>query len=397
MNKLTVKDVDVFNKRVFVRADFNVPQDENGNITDENRIIGALPTIKYLLENQAKIVLCSHLGRPKDGFDAKYSLAPVAKRLNELLGGVVTLAKDVIGEDAKAKAAALKPGEILLLENVRYHKEETKNDPEFAKQLAQFGEVYVNDAFGTAHRAHASTAGVCDYIPVSVAGFLIAKELEVMGGALDNPKRPFVAILGGAKVSDKIGVINNLLDKVDSLLIGGAMAYTFALAKGGKVGNSKVELDKVDLAKELLQKAQEKGVQLLLPVDNVAADDFSADANSQVVDSLNIPDGWQGLDIGPKTCENYANVIKDAKTVIWNGPMGVFEFEKFAVGTKAVAQALANNADAITIIGGGDSAAAIEQLGFADKVTHISTGGGASLEFLEGLELPGIARLNDKK
>lgn len=397
MNKLTVKDVDVFNKRVFVRADFNVPQDENGNITDENRIIGALPTIKYLLENQAKIVLCSHLGRPKDGFDAKYSLAPVAKRLNELLGGVVTLAKDVIGEDAKAKAAALKPGEILLLENVRYHKEETKNDPEFAKQLAQFGEVYVNDAFGTAHRAHASTAGVCDYIPVSVAGFLIAKELEVMGGALDNPKRPFVAILGGAKVSDKIGVINNLLDKVDSLLIGGAMAYTFALAKGGKVGNSKVELDKVDLAKELLQKAQEKGVQLLLPVDNVAADDFSADANSQVVDSLNIPDGWQGLDIGPKTCENYANVIKDAKTVVWNGPMGVFEFEKFAVGTKAVAQALANNADAITIIGGGDSAAAIEQLGFADKVTHISTGGGASLEFLEGLELPGIARLNDKK
>ena len=397
MNKLTVKDVDVFNKRVFVRADFNVPQDENGNITDENRIIGALPTIKYLLENQAKIVLCSHLGRPKDGFDAKYSLAPVAKRLNELLGGVVTLAKDVIGEDAKAKAAALKPGEILLLENVRYHKEETKNDPEFAKQLAQFGEVYVNDAFGTAHRAHASTAGVCDYIPVSVAGFLIAKELEVMGGALDNPKRPFVAILGGAKVSDKIGVINNLLDKVDSLLIGGAMAYTFSLAKGGKVGNSKVELDKVDLAKELLQKAQEKGVQLLLPVDNVAADDFSADANSQVVDSLNIPDGWQGLDIGPKTCENYANVIKDAKTVIWNGPMGVFEFEKFAVGTKAVAQALANNADAITIIGGGDSAAAIEQLGFADKVTHISTGGGASLEFLEGLELPGIARLNDKK
>ncbi|HEY8443624.1 MAG TPA: phosphoglycerate kinase [Clostridia bacterium] len=398
MNKLTVKDVDVTNKRVFVRADFNVPQDENGNITDENRIIGALPTIKYLIEHKAKIVLCSHLGRPKgDGFDAKYSLAPVAKRLNELLGGVVTLAKDVIGEDAKAKAAALKPGEVLLLENVRFHKEETKNDPEFAKQLAQYGEIFVNDAFGTAHRAHASTAGVCDYIPVSVAGFLIAKELEIMGGALENPKRPFVAILGGAKVSDKIGVINNLLDKVDSLLIGGAMAYTFALAKGGKVGDSKVELDKVDLAKELLQKAQEKGVNLMLPVDNVAADAFSADANSQVVDSLNIPDGWQGLDIGPKTCENYAKVIKDAKTVIWNGPMGVFEFEKFAVGTKAIAQALADNPEAITIIGGGDSAAAIEQLGFADKVTHISTGGGASLEFLEGLELPGIARLNDKK
>jgi 3-phosphoglycerate kinase len=398
MNKLTVKDIDVTNKRVFVRADFNVPQDENGNITDENRIIGALPTIKYLIEHKAKIVLSSHLGRPKgEGFEAKYSLAPVAKRLNELLGGVVTLAKDVIGEDAKAKAAALKPGEVLLLENVRFHKEETKNDPEFAKKLAEYGEIFVNDAFGTAHRAHASTAGVCDYIPVSVAGFLIAKELEIMGGALENPKRPFVAILGGAKVSDKIGVINNLLDKVDSLLIGGAMAYTFALARGGKVGDSKVELDKVDLAKELLQKAQEKGVQMLLPVDNVAADAFSADANAQLVDSLNIPDGWQGLDIGPKTCENYAKVIKEAKTVIWNGPMGVFEFEKFAVGTKAIAQALADNPEAITIIGGGDSAAAIEQLGYADKVTHISTGGGASLEFLEGLELPGIARLNDKK
>ncbi|HEY8419966.1 MAG TPA: phosphoglycerate kinase [Clostridia bacterium] len=398
MNKLTVKDIDVTNKRVFVRADFNVPQDENGNITDENRIIGALPTIKYLIEHKAKIVLSSHLGRPKgEGFEAKYSLAPVAKRLNELLGGVVTLAKDVIGEDAKAKAAALKPGEVLLLENVRFHKEETKNDPEFAKKLAEYGEIFVNDAFGTAHRAHASTAGVCDYIPVSVAGFLIAKELEIMGGALENPKRPFVAILGGAKVSDKIGVINNLLDKVDSLLIGGAMAYTFALARGGKVGDSKVELDKVDLAKELLQKAQEKGVQMLLPVDNVAADAFSADANAQVVDSLNIPDGWHGLDIGPKTCENYAKVIKEAKTVIWNGPMGVFEFEKFAVGTKAIAQALADNPEAITIIGGGDSAAAIEQLGYADKVTHISTGGGASLEFLEGLELPGIARLNDKK
>lgn len=398
MNKLTVKDIDVTNKRVFVRADFNVPQDENGNITDENRIIGALPTIKYLIEHKAKIVLSSHLGRPKgEGFEAKYSLAPVAKRLNELLGGVVTLAKDVIGEDAKAKAAALKPGEVLLLENVRFHKEETKNDPEFAKKLAEYGEIFVNDAFGTAHRAHASTAGVCDYIPVSVAGFLIAKELEIMGGALENPKRPFVAILGGAKVSDKIGVINNLLDKVDSLLIGGAMAYTFTLARGGKVGDSKVELDKVDLAKELLQKAQEKGVQMLLPVDNVAADAFSADANAQVVDSLNIPDGWQGLDIGPKTCENYAKVIKEAKTVIWNGPMGVFEFEKFAVGTKAIAQALADNPEAITIIGGGDSAAAIEQLGYADKVTHISTGGGASLEFLEGLELPGIARLNDKK
>ena len=396
MNKLTVKDVDVSGKKVLVRADFNVPQDENGNITDENRIIGALPTIKYLIEHKAKIVLCSHLGRPKNGFEPKYSLAPVAKRLNELLDGCVTLAHDVIGEDAKAKAAALKEGQVLLLENVRFHKEEEKNDPAFAKELAQFGEIYVNDAFGTAHRAHASTAGVADYIKTSVAGFLISKELDIMGGALEEPKRPFVAILGGAKVSDKIGVINNLLEKVDSLLIGGAMAYTFGLAQGGKVGNSKVELDKVDLAKELLKKAQERKVQLLLPVDNVVANDFNANADSQVVESMKIPDGWQGLDIGPKTAENFANVIKNAKTVIWNGPMGVFEFEKFAVGTKAVAQALAKS-NAITIIGGGDSAAAVEQLGFADKITHISTGGGASLEFLEGLELPGIARLNDKK
>ncbi|HEY8389655.1 MAG TPA: phosphoglycerate kinase [Clostridia bacterium] len=396
MNKLTVKDVDVFGKKVLVRADFNVPQDENGNITDENRIIGALPTIKYLIEHKAKIVLCSHLGRPKNGFEPKYSLAPVAKRLNELLGGCVTLAKDVIGEDAKAKAAALKPGEVLLLENVRFHKEEEKNDPAFAKELAQFGEIYVNDAFGTAHRAHASTAGVADYITTAVAGFLIAKELDIMGGALEDPKRPFVAILGGAKVSDKIGVINNLLEKVDSLLIGGAMAYTFILAKGGKVGDSKVELDKVDLAKELLKKAEEKKVDLLLPVDNVVGDDFKADANSQVVESTKIPEGWQGLDIGPKTAENFAKVISNAKTVIWNGPMGVFEFEKFAVGTKAVAEALAKS-NAITIVGGGDSAAAVEQLGYADKITHISTGGGASLEFLEGLELPGIAKLNDKK
>lgn len=396
MNKLTVKDVDVAGKKVLVRADFNVPQDENGKITDENRIIGALPTIKYLIEHKAKIVLCSHLGRPKNGFEAKYSLAPVAKRLNELLGGCVTLAKDVIGEDAKAKAETLKPGEVLLLENVRFHKEEEKNDPAFAKELAKFGEVYINDAFGTAHRAHASTAGVADYIKTSAAGFLISKELDIMGGALEDPKRPFVAILGGAKVSDKIGVINNLLEKVDSLLIGGAMAYTFILAKGGKVGDSKVEIDKVELAKELLKKAEEKKVQLLLPVDNVVADDFDADANDKVVDSSKIPDGWQGLDIGPKTAENFAKVIASAKTVIWNGPMGVFEFEKFAVGTKTVAEALAKS-NAITIIGGGDSAAAVEQLGYADKITHISTGGGASLEFLEGLELPGIARLNDKK
>ena len=381
---------------MFVRCDFNVPLDENGRITDENRIQGALPTIKYLLENGAKVVLASHLGRPKNGPEAKFSLKPVADRLNELLGGKVTMANDVIGEDAQAKVAALKNGEAVLLENVRFHKEEEKNDPEFAKKLAGFADIFVNDAFGTAHRAHASTEGISHYVETSVAGFLIEKELEVMGGALSDPKRPFVAILGGAKVSDKIGVINNLLEKVDKLLIGGAMAYTFIVAKGGKVGNSKLEADKVELAKELIEKAQAKGVELYLPVDTVIAREFSADAESDVCETMAIPEGWEGLDIGPKTAAIFADVIKTAKTVIWNGPMGVFEFPKFAVGTKAVAQALADNPDAITIIGGGDSAAAIEQLGYADKVTHISTGGGASLEFLEGKVLPGIACLNDK-
>ena len=396
MNKKTIRDVNVEGKKVFVRCDFNVPLDENGRITDENRIQGALPTIKYLLENGAKVVLASHLGRPKNGPEAKFSLKPVADRLNELLGGKVTMANDVIGEDAQAKVAALKNGEAVLLENVRFHKEEEKNDPEFAKKLAGFADIFVNDAFGTAHRAHASTEGISYYVETSVAGFLIENELEVMGGALSDPKRPFVAILGGAKVSDKIGVINNLLEKVDKLLIGGAMAYTFIVAKGGKVGNSKLEADKVELAKELIEKAQAKGVELYLPVDTVIAREFSADAESDVCETMAIPEGWEGLDIGPKTAAIFADVIKTAKTVIWNGPMGVFEFPKFAVGTKAVAQALADNPDAITIIGGGDSAAAIEQLGYADKVTHISTGGGASLEFLEGKVLPGIACLNDK-
>lgn len=396
MNKKTIRDVNVEGKRVFVRCDFNVPLDENGKITDENRIQGALPTIKYLLDHGAKVVLASHLGRPKNGPEAKFSLKPVAERLNQLLGGKVTMANDVIGEDAQKKVAALKNGEAVLLENVRFHKEEEKNDSEFAKKLASFADIFVNDAFGTAHRAHASTEGISHFVKTSVAGFLIEKELEVMGGALADPKRPFVAILGGAKVSDKIGVINNLLEKVDKLLIGGAMAYTFIVAKGGKVGMSKLEADKVDLAKELLEKAKAKGVELYLPVDTVIAQEFKADAESKVCETMAIPDGWEGLDIGPKTAELFAGVIKTAKTVIWNGPMGVFEFPKFAVGTKAVAQALADNPKAITIIGGGDSAAAIEQLGYADKVTHISTGGGASLEFLEGKVLPGIACLNDK-
>jgi 3-phosphoglycerate kinase len=396
MDKLTVKDVDVKGKRVLVRCDFNVPQDEAGRITDENRIIGALPTIEYLMKNGAKTVLCSHLGRPKNGFEDKFSLKPVADRLNRLLGGKVTLSKDVVGPDAEAKVKACKEGAVVLLENVRFHKEEEKNDPEFSQKLAAFADVYVNDAFGTAHRAHSSTAGVADYVKTCAAGFLIEKEVEIIGGALKNPARPFVAILGGFKVSDKIGVINNLLDKVDSIVIGGAMAYTFLVAKGGKVGNSKLEKDKVELAAELLEKAAKKGVKMHLPTDTVITERFAADAESKVCDSMCIPDGWEGLDIGPKTAESFSGVIKTAKTVIWNGPMGVFEFERFAVGTKAVAQALADNPSAVTIIGGGDSAAAIEQLGYADKVTHISTGGGASLEYLEGKLLPGIECLTNK-
>ena len=394
MNKKTIEDVDVNGKRVLVRVDFNVPMDEDKNITDENRILGALPTIQYLLKHGAKVVLCSHMGRPKGEFNMKYSLAPVAKRLGELLGMEVKMAKDVIGPDAEATVASLKEGEVCLLENLRFHKEEEKNDPEFAKKLASFGEIYVNDAFGTAHRAHASTAGVTQYLP-SVCGFLIEKELRIMGGALENPERPFLAILGGAKVSDKIGVINNLLEKVDVLIIGGGMAYTFQKAMGGHIGNSLCEEDKLELAKELLARAAYKGKRIVLPVDNEAGNSFSNDCLHITVHSQEIPDGFEGMDIGPVTREMFVNEVKRAHTIIWNGPMGVSEFPVFAEGTRAVAQAVAEN-PGITIIGGGDSAAAIQKLGFADKVTHVSTGGGASLEFLEGIELPGVAALDDK-
>lgn len=395
MNKKTIEDIDVSGKKVLVRVDFNVPLDENGRITDETRIKAALPTIKYLLEHNAAVILCSHLGRPKGEFNMKYSLAPVASRLKEIFGeNRVTFASDIIGESAKQAVSSLKPGNIVLLENLRFHKEEEKNDPAFAKALAAYADIYVNDAFGTAHRAHASTAGVADYLP-AVAGELIGKELSIMGKALDNPERPFVAILGGRKVSDKIGVINNLLEKVDTLIIGGAMSYTFFKAMGLNIGNSLVEEDKLSLAKQLLAKAEAKGIKMLLPVDCVLANDFNAQAEMLTVDYDKIPDGWEGMDIGPKTRELYAQAIKPAKTVIWNGPMGVFEFPRFAEGTKAVAKAM-SECSGTTIIGGGDSAAAVEQLGFASKITHISTGGGASLEFLEGLELPGVAALNDK-
>ena len=394
LGKKTVEDICVCGKKCIVRCDFNVPMSD-GVITDDKRIREALKTVKYLKENGAKIILCSHMGRPKGEFNMKYSLAPVAERISELMGCPVAMATDVIGEDAKAKAAALGEGEILLLENLRFHKEEEKNAPEFAKALADFAEIYVNDAFGTAHRAHASTAGIADYLP-AVCGYLIQKEIDVMGKALNDPARPFVAILGGAKVSDKIGVIENLIDKVDSLVIGGGMAYTFFKAKGWSVGDSICEDDKVCLAKELMAKAEAKGVKMLLPVDTVVGKEFKEDTEHMTVPSCEIPDSWQGLDIGPKSVELFSDAIKNAQTVVWNGPMGVFEFEAFAVGTKAVAKAVAESG-AISIIGGGDSAAAVEQLGYADKMTHISTGGGASLEFLEGLELPGIAALNDKE
>ena len=394
MNKKTIEDIDVSGKRVLVRCDFNVPLDGT-KITDDTRIVAALPTIQYLLDHNAAVILCSHLGRPKGEFNMKYSLAPVAERLSEKLDKKVVLAKDVIGEDAKKCVDAMKPGDIVLLENVRFHKEEEKNDPEFAKKLASFAEIYVNDAFGTAHRAHASTEGVAHYLP-AVAGFLIGKELDVMGKALENPARPFVAILGGAKVSDKIGVINNLLDKVDTLISGGGMSYTFQKALGGSVGNSLCENDKLDLAKEMLEKAKAKGVRMLLPVDNVCGQEFSNDTMRITVHSKQIPDGWEGMDIGPNTQALFAAEIANAATVVWNGPMGVFEFPNFAAGTRAIAQALADNQNCVSIIGGGDSAAAVEQMGYADKMTHISTGGGASLEFLEGKELPGVAALNDK-
>lgn len=394
MAKKTVEDIQVEGKRVLVRCDFNVPLDQNLNITDDNRIVGAMPTINYLIEHGAKLILCSHLGRPKGEYEEKYSLKPVAKELSKRLGKDVKLSPEVVGEKTTALVNAMKDGDVVLLENLRFRNEEKKNDPDFAKELAALADIYVNDAFGTAHRAHASTEGVTHYLP-AVAGFLIGKELDVMGKALEDPKRPFVAVLGGAKVSDKIGVINNLLDKVDVLLIGGGMSYTFQKALGGEIGNSLLEEDKVDLAKELIEKAKAKGVKLLLPVDNEAGDSFSNDALRITVHSKSIPDGFEGMDIGPETQKLFADEILKAGTVVWNGPMGVFEFENFAVGTRKIAEAMAQ-CKGITIIGGGDSAAAIKQMGFADKVTHVSTGGGASLEFLEGKVLPGVAALNDK-
>ena len=398
LNKKSVENIDVAGKKVLVRCDFNVPLDADKNITDENRIIGAMPTIKYLVANNAKVILCSHLGRPNGEFNMKYSLAPVAKRLSELLGKEVKMAKDVIGDDAKSLVAAMKDGDVILLENVRFHKEEEKNVPEFAKELASLAEIFVNDAFGTAHRAHASTAGVADYLP-AVCGYLIQKEIDVMGKALNDPARPFVAILGGAKVADKLKVIDNLLTKVDTLIIGGGMAFTFLKAKGYSIGKSLFDAEKVDYCKDMLAKAEAKGVKLLLPIDTVVAESFpdpiDAEIACKTVPADSITDDVMGLDIGEKTRQLFADAVKSAKTVVWNGPMGVFENPTLAKGTIAVAKALAET-DAVTIIGGGDSAAAVEQLGFADKMSHISTGGGASLEFLEGLELPGIACLNDK-
>ena len=393
LNKKTIEDINVTGKRVLVRCDFNVPL-KDGVITDDKRIRESVRTIRYLADNGARVILCSHLGRPKDEESKKAcTLAPVAKRLSELLGKEVKFTTDIIGDEAHAMANSLQDGDVMVIENVRFYKEETKNDPEFAKALASLAEIFVNDAFGTAHRAHASTAGVADYLP-AVCGYLIQKEISIMGGALENPKRPFVAILGGAKVSDKIGVITNLIDKVDTLIVGGAMAYTFNAARGRKIADSKFEPDKLELAKEILAKAEAKGIKFLLPEDNMGADAFDENANTKVFTG-DIEDGWQGLDIGPKTQAMFAEAVKDAGTVVWNGPMGVFEMKPFAVGTIAVAKAIAES-DAISIIGGGDSAAACELLGFADKMTHISTGGGASLEFLEGLELPGIACLADK-
>ena len=394
MNKKTVKDIDLKGKKVFVRCDFNVPMDENQNITDNTRIVAALPTIKYLLEQNCKIILASHLGRPKGEVKPEFSLKPVAKELSKLLGKEVIMANDVIGEDATTKAANLKEGEIMLLENVRFHREETDNDPEFAKKLASMAEVFVNDAFGTAHRAHASTTGIADYIP-GVAGFLIEKELKFLGNAINNPERPFVAILGGAKVSDKIGVIDSLLDKVDTLMIGGGMAYTFFKAQGYNVGNSLCEVEKTGLALEAMEKAKSKGVKLLLPIDTKVGKEFKPDTESKTVAWTEIPDEWEGFDIGEKTIEMFKNELQSAKTVIWNGPLGLFEFDQFAIGTNEIGKTLAE-LDATTIIGGGDSAAAVTKAGLADKMTHISTGGGASLEFLEGKKLPGIECLQDK-
>ncbi len=395
MAKKTIEDIDVAGKRVLVRVDFNVPLDENGKVADDKRIVAALPSVRYLLEHQAKVIIVSHLGRPDGKPDAKYSLCPVADSLRALLPGVtVRFATDTIGESAREAIAQTQPGEAVLLENVRFYKEETDNDPAFAKQLAELADVFVSDAFGTVHRAHASTAGVAAYLP-AVAGFLIGKELSVMGEALSNPVRPFVAILGGAKVKDKIGVITNLLNICDSLIIGGGMAYTFFKARGNEIGTSLLDAENVDLARELMETAKKKGVQLLLPIDTVVAKEFKEDAEHKTVDSTAIPADWMGMDIGAKTAELFSKTIEQAKTVIWNGPMGVFEFPAFAVGTKAIAEACAK-CGGTTIIGGGDSASAVKKLGYANKMTHISTGGGASLEYLEGKVLPGVAALNDK-
>ena len=394
MNKKTVRDIDVNGKKVLVRCDFNVPQDENGNITDNRRIVGALDTIKYLIENNAKIILCSHLGRPKGEVKPEFSLAPVAKELSRLLGKEVKLAEDIIGPSAHELASNLKDGEVMLLENVRFDKREEANDDDFAKELAVLADVYVNDAFGTAHRAHATTAGVAKYLP-AVSGFLIEKELKFLGEALNTPERPFVAIMGGKKVSDKIQVIEKLLEKVDTLLIVGAMEYTFFKAQGYSVGNSLCEDDKLDLARDLIKKAEEKGVKLMLPVDTKVGKEFDKDTESMVVKTTEIPDGWIGLDIGPETVELYSKELEKAKTVLWNGPAGLSEYEQFAYGTNSIAKKLAE-ISAVTVIGGGDSAAAVEKAGVAEKMTHISTGGGASLEYLEGKELPGISCLLDK-
>ena len=396
-NKMTIEDIEVKGKRVLVRCDFNVPL-KDGLITDENRLIGSIPTIKYLVEKGARVILCSHLGKPKGEAVPELSLKPVATRLSEMLGKTVVFAADniVVGENAKKSVSKMKDGDVVLLENTRYRKEETKNEPEFSKELASLAEIFVNDAFGTAHRAHCSTVGVTEFIPVSVCGYLIQKELKFLGNAVSSPERPFVAILGGAKVSDKINVINNLLEKVDTLIIGGGMGFTFAKALGCTIGNSLLEEDKIDYAKDMILKAEEMGVKFLLPLDYIAADKFDANANAIVTEDANIPEGYMGLDIGPKTINLFTQEVKNSKTVIWNGPVGVFEFEKFAAGTKAMAKALSET-QAVTIIGGGDSAAAVNSLGYGDKMTHISTGGGASLEFLEGIELPGIAALNDRK
>ena len=392
-HKKSVAHIDVSGKKVFVRCDFNVPLDDNGQITDDIRIRGALPTIRYLLEKNAAVILCSHLGRPKGKVNPKMSLKPVADRLSQLLGVQVPLAEDICGPIAKKMASELEPGKVMLLENIRFRAEEEKNDPAFARELASLAEVFVNDAFGTAHRAHASTAGLADYLP-AVCGFLIEKEISVMGKALEAPAHPFVAILGGAKVDEKLALIENLLGKCDAVLVGGGMAYTFLKAAGGKIGDSLVNDSMLDAVNAMRAKAEEKGTKLMIPVDNIAASAFANDADSVCVPSMEIPDGYMGMDIGPKTVSEYSKVIAQAKTIVWNGPAGVFEMPNFANGTRAIASAVAK-ADAVSIIGGGDSAAAIEQLGFADQVTHISTGGGASLEFLQGLNLPGIACLQD--